>query len=40
MGHATAKDGFITIPRRTVTVLQRQEVERVGNQMAADRGLA
>ena len=39
MGHATAKDGFIDIPRRTVAVLQRQEVERVGRQMAAERGL-
>ena len=39
MGHATAKDGFIDIPRRTVAALQRQEVERVGRQMAAERGL-
>ena len=39
MGHATAKDGFISIPRRSITVLERQEVERVGKQMAAERGL-
>jgi type IV secretory pathway VirD2 relaxase len=40
MGHATIKDDFISIPRRTVAVLERQEVERVGKQMAAERGLA
>jgi uncharacterized protein DUF3363 len=39
MGHATAKDGFINIPHRTVAVLERQEVERVGEEMAAERGL-
>jgi type IV secretory pathway VirD2 relaxase len=39
MGHATAKDGFISIPRRSVAVLERQEVERVGKEMAAERGL-
>lgn len=39
MGHATAKDGFITIPRRTIAALERQEVERVGREMAAERGL-
>ena len=39
MGHATVKDGFISIPRRTVAVLERQEVERVGKEMAAERGL-
>lgn len=39
MGHATAKDGFITIPRRTIAALERQEVERVGKEMAAERGL-
>lgn len=38
MGHATVKDGFISIPRRTVAALERQEVERVGKQMAAERG--
>src|SRR5579885_264676 len=40
MGHATAKDGMIDIPRRTVAVPERQEVERVGRRMAAERGLA
>lgn len=39
MGHATVKDGFISIPRRSITVLERQEVERVGKEMAAERGL-
>jgi type IV secretory pathway VirD2 relaxase len=39
MGHATAKDGNIHIPVGTVATLQRQEVERVGQQMARDRGL-
>jgi type IV secretory pathway VirD2 relaxase len=39
MGHATAKDDFISIPRRTIATLERQEVERVGKEMAAERGL-
>jgi hypothetical protein len=39
MGLATAKDGNIRVPVHTVTTLQRQEVDRVGQQMAADRGL-
>lgn len=39
MDHATVKDGFISSPRRTVAVLERQEVERVGKEMAAERGL-
>jgi type IV secretory pathway VirD2 relaxase len=39
MGHATAKDGNIHIPVGTVATLQRQEVERVGQQMARERGL-
>jgi len=39
MGHATLKDDFISIPRRTVAVLERQQVERAGRQMAAERGL-
>ncbi|MBV8919119.1 MAG: relaxase/mobilization nuclease and DUF3363 domain-containing protein, partial [Bradyrhizobium sp.] len=39
MGHATAKDGNIHISASTVTTLQRQEVERVGQQMATERGL-
>ncbi|VTZ50281.1 Type IV secretory pathway, VirD2 components (Relaxase) [Methylocella tundrae] len=39
MGHATTKDGFISIPRRVIAALERQEVERVGREMAAERGL-
>ncbi|MBN8872628.1 MAG: relaxase/mobilization nuclease and DUF3363 domain-containing protein [Rhodospirillales bacterium] len=39
MGHATIKNGFISIPRRSIAVLERQEVERVGKEMAAERGL-
>jgi type IV secretory pathway VirD2 relaxase len=39
MGHAAAKDDFISMPRRTIAVLERQEVERVGKAMAAERGL-
>lgn len=38
MGHATAKDGYINIPRKTVAVLERQEVERTGKALAAERG--
>jgi hypothetical protein len=38
-GLATTKDGNIHIPVRTVATLERQEVERVGHQMARDRGL-
>jgi type IV secretory pathway VirD2 relaxase len=39
MGLATAKDGKIHIPVGTVATLERQEVERVGHQMARERGL-
>ncbi|HTO62698.1 MAG TPA: DUF3363 domain-containing protein [Bradyrhizobium sp.] len=39
MGHATAKDGNVHISAGTVATLQRQEVERVGQQMARERGL-
>jgi hypothetical protein len=39
MGLATAKDGNIHISASTVATLQRQEVERVGQQMARERGL-
>jgi hypothetical protein len=38
MSHATAKDGNIHISASTVATLQRQEVERVGRQMARERG--
>jgi len=33
------KDGFISIPRRTVAALERQEIDRVGKEMAVERGL-
>jgi hypothetical protein len=39
MGLATTKDGNIHIAASTVATLQRQEVERVGQQMASERGL-
>jgi type IV secretory pathway VirD2 relaxase len=39
MGHATAKDGNIHVPANTVAILQRGEVERVGQRMANERGL-
>jgi len=40
MGLATAKDGKAHVPVHTVATLERQEVDRAGQQMAADRGLA
>ncbi len=39
MGHASVKDGLISIPRRTVAALERQEIDRVGKEIAAERGL-
>jgi hypothetical protein len=39
MGLATAKDGKVHIPVGTVPTLERQEIERVGHQMARERGL-
>ena len=39
MGLAIAKDGNIHIPSRVVATLERREVERVGQQMARERGL-
>ena len=39
MGHAAVRDGVISILRPTAAVLERQEVERVGKEMAAERGL-
>jgi type IV secretory pathway VirD2 relaxase len=38
-GLATAKDGNIRVPADAVATLERQEVDRVGQQMARDRGL-
>jgi hypothetical protein len=37
---ATAKDGKIRVPVDTVAALERREIERVGHQMARERGLA
>jgi hypothetical protein len=39
MGLATARDGNIHLPVSTVATLERLEVERVGQQMARERGL-
>jgi hypothetical protein len=39
MGLATAKDGKIHIPVGIVANLERREVDRVGHQMARERGL-
>jgi hypothetical protein len=39
MGLATAKDGNVHIPVGTLATLERREIERVGQQMARDRGL-
>ena len=39
VGLATAKDGNIHVPVHTLTILARQEIDRVGQQMAKDRGL-
>jgi type IV secretory pathway VirD2 relaxase len=39
MGLATTKDGNIHVPVSTVATLERLEVERVGQQMARERGL-
>ena len=39
MGLATAKDGNVRVPVDTVATLERQEVDRVGHQMARERGL-
>ena len=38
LGHATSKDGYISIPHKTVAALERREVERVGKALAAKRG--
>ena len=39
MGLATAKDGHVLVPVDTVATLERREIERVGHQMARERGL-
>jgi hypothetical protein len=40
MGLATAKDGNVHIPVGTLATLERREIERVGHQLARERGLA
>jgi type IV secretory pathway VirD2 relaxase len=39
MGYATVRNGAIQIPAQTVATLEQREVDRVGRQMAAERGL-
>ncbi len=39
MGLATATDGNVLVPVDTVATLERREIERVGQQMARERGL-
>ena len=39
IGLATAKDGNVLVPVDTLATLERREVDRVGQQMARDRGL-
>ena len=39
MGLATAKEGNVRVPVDTVATLERQEVDRIGQQMARERGL-
>ncbi|WP_236843343.1 DUF3363 domain-containing protein [Bradyrhizobium icense] len=36
-GHATAKDGQISVPRRAIAALDRQEIARAGGAMASAR---
>jgi type IV secretory pathway VirD2 relaxase len=39
MRHATARDGAIVVSRNALSALERQEVQRVGQRLAAERGL-
>jgi hypothetical protein len=40
MGHAIdPKDGFFHVPKNLVAIMERREVERVGQEMAKERGL-
>ena len=39
MGLAMAKDGNVRVPVDTLATLERREIERVGHQMARERGL-
>jgi hypothetical protein len=38
MGHATTTDGRISVPRRALAALERQEIARAGGAMASSRG--
>lgn len=38
-GHAVVRNGAIQIPAHTVATLEQREVDRVGRQMASERGL-
>jgi type IV secretory pathway VirD2 relaxase len=39
MGYATVREGAVRIPSHTVANLEQREVDRVGREMAAERGL-
>ena len=39
MGYAAVREGTVRIPPDTVANLEQREVDRVGRQMAAERGL-
>jgi hypothetical protein len=39
MGYGTVRNGAIQIPAHTVAGLEQRELDRVGRQMAAERGL-
>jgi hypothetical protein len=39
MGYATVREGRVRIPSHTVANLEQREVDRVGREMAAERGL-
>jgi len=39
MGYATVREGTVRIPPHTVVSLEQREVDRVGREMAAERGL-
>jgi hypothetical protein len=39
MGYATVREGTVRIPPRTLANLEQREVDRVGREMASERGL-
>ena len=39
MGYATVREGTVRIPPHTVANLEQREVDRVGREMASERGL-